>query len=76
MDIAKSKSKSIKTDKTTKKKRKIVYVSPKPEPDINFKRYPNLDVQCTGWGDRIDMYVCITRSMRHPDRCRECPANL
>jgi|GEM_PF-4694017 len=41
-------------------------------------RFANGDVQCPGWGDRIDRSVCITRSVRHQEKCAgaTCPLNL
>ena len=39
-------------------------------------RYPNGDLQCVEWKDRIDLAVCITRSTRDPERCARCPFNL
>lgn len=38
-------------------------------------RYPNGDVQCTGWSDRIDLSVCIARNIRQPQKCEGCPLN-
>ena len=41
-------------------------------------RFANGDVQCVGWGDRIDTSVCTVRGIRHPEKCAgvKCPANL
>ncbi|OPY02564.1 MAG: hypothetical protein A4E60_00973 [Syntrophorhabdus sp. PtaB.Bin047] len=39
-------------------------------------RYPNGDVWCQQYSDRIDHAVCITRAVRHPEMCKGCPLNL
>jgi hypothetical protein len=41
-------------------------------------RFANGDVKCPGWNDRIDRSVCITRSVRHQEKCAgaTCPLNL
>jgi len=39
-------------------------------------KYPNGDIWCKRWDDRIDRYVCIARTTVFPDRCSGCPANL
>ncbi len=44
-------------------------------PTGNPIRYPNGDVQCRGWGDRINFPVCVVRSFRQPEKCKGCPLN-
>jgi len=39
-------------------------------------RYPNGDIWCNKWSDRIDRYTCIARTALFARRCSGCPANL
>ncbi len=52
------------------------YAGTSPHPYPGVRKYPNGDIQCTGWNDRIDMAVCITRSIRHPGKCANCAIRI
>jgi hypothetical protein len=66
----------MKARRTSKICRETGAVGHPGNPTGNPPRYPNGDVWCQHYGDRIDHAVCITRGVRQPEKCKGCPLNL
>ncbi len=49
--------------------------SPGVQDSGEVRSNPSKNIICQAHKDRIDISVCIVRSMRQPEKCNGCPIN-